>query len=251
MMDSIQRTLAIVLLLCVTGSTVAARAQDRTDGLAPHRAVYGLYNDAKRVGEAVFTLRYDAAALRYDFETRSEFSGLLRIASPRPLVEHSEFTVVGGAIRPLSFTYSDGSWRSKRNVALSFDWDHGLVTVEQAETREQIALPQGALDRASARIALMHDLAAGRLSGSYTVADPDVLQTYGYHSEGAETLDTALGEIAAEKISQQRPGSSRRTLIWAARDLGFLPVRIEQIREGRAPVSFVIESLEWLSDARP
>ena len=246
-MDSIKPTVTIALLLCAASGTMSARAQHRTDGLAPHRAVYGLYNDDRRVGEAVFMLRYDTAMHRYEFETRSELTGLLRIASPRPLIEHSEFTVSGAEIRPESFSYTDGSWRGKRNVELSFDWNRNQLTVEHGGTSEQVPLPRGVLDRASARIALMHDLAAGRASGRYTIADPDVLQTYDYRSEGTEILDTPLGKIAAEKVSQQRPGSSRRTLIWAARDLGFLPVRIEQVREGHAPVSLVIESLEWLS----
>jgi hypothetical protein len=97
-------------------------AQPDADEFTPYRAVYELFDGDKRVGRSVFSLRYDPAADRYEFETRSEFRGLLRLLAPRPIVERSLFTVVDDSIRPLEFSYRDGTWRGRRNADLRFDW---------------------------------------------------------------------------------------------------------------------------------
>jgi hypothetical protein len=239
----LQRT----FLACALLGSVTAIAQPKEDGIVPYRAVYGLYNGDKRVAESVFMLRYDARSGHYEFETRSEFRGLLQIAAPRPVVEHSEFTVVAGEIRPLTFTYRDGTRRGRRNIDLRFDWKDNRLIVEHDGLQEELPLAPRVLDRASVRVALMRELAAAAVSPSYEVADPGVIRTYGNRSEGTETVTTALGRLAVQKISQQRRESSRRTVVWAARELHFLPVRIEQLRDDRDPVAFVLESVEWLS----
>ena len=82
------------------------------------------------------------------------------------------------------------------------------------------------------------------------IADPDVLRTYANRDEGIETLTSALGSLTARKISQQRQESSRRTVVWSAPDLHFLPIRIEQIREDRAALAFALEAIEWLDQAQ-
>jgi len=238
-----------LLLVCAALACAATVAQPARDGVFPYRAIYGLYNGDKRVGESVFALSYDWITGHYKFETHSEFRGLLRFASPRPVIERSEFAIVANEIRPLAFTYQDGTRRGERDLAIRFNREGGQLIVERNGMREELPLVPGALDRASARIALMRELDRSQLSGSYGIADPDVIRTYENRREGMETVATPLGRLTAHKISQQRQESSRRTVIWAARELHFLPIRIEQIREGRAPVAFALESVEWLTDA--
>lgn len=238
--------LRAALFMLAAACCPVAGAQPAIDGLAPYRAVYGLFNGDKRVGESVFLLRYDSESGRYEFESRSELHGLLRLASPRPLIERSVFVVINRRIRPLSFTYEDGSRSGRRNVDVTFDWATRRIIANAGDVRRELPLPELSLDRASARVALTRDLAASREHGVYAIADPDEVQSYEYHSEGMETVTTALGEIRAIKIRQQRPGSSRRTLTWSAPRLGFVAIRIEQRRDDRNPVAFVLESLEWL-----
>lgn len=234
------------LIISAATCCAAGRAQPANDGLAPYRAVYGLFNDGKRVGESVFRLNYEPDGGRYEFESRSEFGGLLRLAAPRPLIERSVFVIVDGRIRPLSFTYEDGSRSGRRNVNVVFDWVAQRIVADAGGVRRELPLPELSLDRASARVALTRDLAAARDHGVYAIADPDEVRSYEYHNEGTETVVTALGEMPAVKISQQRPGSSRRTVTWAAPGLRFLPVRIEQERDDSSSAAFVLESLEWL-----
>lgn len=247
-MISTSRAIRWIAAALAAAAWSAALAQPHADRIVPHRAVYALFRGDSRVGDSVFTLRYDPDEERYTFETRSEFrSLLLRLAAPRPIVEHSEFTIVDGDIRPLAFSYEDGTRGGRRNLRLRFDWPAHRLVVERDGAREELVLPAHTLDRASARIALMRDLASSAQAGRYRIADPAEIRSYDYRAEGLEIVTTAAGRFEAQRVVQQRPGSSRRTLTWAAPSLEFLPVRIEQRRDGGEPVSFELESVEWLS----
>lgn len=223
-------------------------AQPRIDGVTPYRATYAIFEQDKRVGESIFTLSYDAASRRYTFESQSGFRGWLKLAAPRPVVERSEFVMTGGAIRPMVFAYEDGTRRGRRNIALNFDWDSRVMTIDGREGVSEVPIESATLDRGSVRVALMRDLARGKHTGTHVLADPDVIRAYDYVVESTEEIVTALGEITAQKIRQQRDGSSRHTLIWAAPRLNFVILRMEQHREGRDTIAFEIESIEWLGD---
>ena len=233
-----------LIVSALIGEHVAA--QPRLDGVTPYRATYALFKQDKRVGESTFTLTYDAASRQYTFESRSTFRGLLRLAAPRPVIERSEFVMTGDAIRPIAFAYEDGSRRGTRNIALKFDWDSGVMTIDRREAASEVPIEPATLDRGSARVALMRDLERGKRSGTHMLADPDVVRAYDYAIESTAEIETALGEMTAHKIRQQRDGSSRHTLIWAAPSLAFVMLRMEQHREDRDTIAFVIESIEWL-----
>ena len=227
---------------------VPVSAQPQADGIVPYRATYEIFEGNKRVGRSTVTLSYDVASAQYRFESRSRFRGLLRLAAPRPVVERSDFVVAGGAIRPIMAAYEDGTRRGRRNITLKFDWSADVLAIEQRDGPGMIPLEPGTLDRGSVRVALMRDLARGYGSGIHVLADPDVIRAYSYAVESTQTIETAIGEIRAHRILQRRDGSSRHTLFWLAPNLNFLSLRMEQHRQDRDAIAFVIESVEWLED---
>lgn len=222
--------------------------QPQPDNLDPYRATYTLLEGNKRVGESVFTLSYDATSQRYVFESRSRFRGLLRLAAPRPVVDRSEFVVTSDSVRPITFSYEDGTRRGRRNLALRFDWSRGMMIVQHGDNLHEEAIGPATLDRSSVRVALMREVANGHRAGTHVLADPDVIRAYDYVVEATEELETTLGVVTAHRIRQQRDGSSRHTLTWLAPSMNFVMLRMEQHREDRDAVAFVIESIEWLED---
>jgi len=243
-----QLVIAAVLLVSL-GKSTTALGQAQAAPLAPFRADYVLFNGDKRVGESEFSLQYDAAKRVFVFETRARFQGLLGLMTPRPVIERSEFVLVDGRARPLTFAYRDGSRRGQRNLDLRFDWGSRTLVIERDGASQSTALSEGVQDRASARVELALALARAQLSGVLQIADPDVPRSYTFTHEADEIVETPLGPLHSRRIAQQRDGSSRRTLTWAAAELGFQAVKIEQQREDRDPVAFVLESFEWLGDA--
>jgi hypothetical protein len=92
----------------------------------------------------------------------------------------------------------------------------------------------------------MYDLSACRPPESYRYVDDDGVTEYRYERIEDMTAATEIGTLNTIRFSQYREGSSRRTILWLAPELSYLPVRMEQIRDGEIQTVFAIESLTGL-----
>ncbi len=221
---------------------------DVDPAIHPYEAVYQVVYHGQIVGRSEFSLRYDEQGERYRFSSDSRFRGLLRFISPKPLIERSEFLSAAGKITPLEFWFEDGSRRGRDNVHIAFDWSEGVATATSEEEQEnQYLITQDTLDPGALQVQVMLDMARSASLGSYTLINGNGLRTYSYAAEADELIQTPLGEFSTHAFAQERVGSSRQILIWAAPKLHQLPVRIEQKRDGKTRVVFLLESVDWLS----
>lgn len=232
---------ALLLLGAVNGSGYAA------DAWVPvYKATYRVSYKGRNVGTSEFIVSYDESTGRYTFSSSTRVKGLLRLISPKPAIEHSEFVVVDDEIRPLEFWYEDGSRKGEDNYHTVFDWQNGTATVEIEGGSRELALEPGALDRGSMQVAVMRDMARGAPLGPYVLADESSLKTYEYSAGERGSTETRHGTYETQRFTQEREGSSRRTALSVAPALSHLPVRIEQIRNGVAETVFVLDSLEGI-----
>ena len=225
-----------------------ARAADAT--IATYSATYRVSYKGKEAGTAEFAVRYLADRDVYEFSSRVLAKGLLKLARPNPTVERSHFKLVDNALQPLEFWYEDATRSGEDNLPLEFECQRRVATVTGAEAGRELALPNAALDRGSMQVALMRDLAATPALPTYQLADEDSVSEYGYTDNGTQTVATAVGSLDARVLVQQRQGSSRATWLWVAADLRYLPVKIEQRRDGEVQTSFELVSVDGLTAAR-
>jgi hypothetical protein len=227
---------------------VAAHAAYGADaGVTTYTATYRVVYKGKEAGTAEFSVRYLADQDVYEFSSRVMAKGMLKLARPNPAVERSQFRVDESGIRPLQFWYEDGSRSGEDNFNIEFDWQRRVATVSNAEARREIALPDTALDRGSLQVALMRDLATTGAARALKFADEDGVVEYEYTENGTATMPTGTGPVATRILTQQRAGSSRVTSLWVAPELRFLPVRIEQRRDGEVQTAFELVSVKGLS----
>jgi hypothetical protein len=73
---------------------------------------------------------------------------------------------------------------------------------------------------------------------------------YEYLDNGTAAMQTGVGSVATRILTQQRTGSSRATWLWMAPELRFLPVRIEQRRDGEVQTGFTLLAVDGLTPAR-
>jgi hypothetical protein len=216
------------------------------DDVATYTATYRVEYKGKEAGTAVFGVRALENGV-YEFSSRTLAKGLLKLARPNPAVDRSQFRLEGGVIRPLEFWFEDGSRSGEDNLHIEFDWQRRIATVGTADARREMALPEHALDRGSLQVALMRDLKATGSPRSYSLADEDSVASYEYTENGTATIATGVGSLATRIFTQQRAGSSRVTWLWVAPELEFLPVRIEQRRDGEVQTAFVLVSVTGLA----
>jgi hypothetical protein len=219
-------------------------------GLPTYTATYRVAYKGREAGTAEFSVRYVAERDVYEFSSRVMAKGMLKLARPNPAVERSEFRVAAGVIQPLQFWYEDGSRSGEDNFHIEFDWERRVATVDSAEARREFALPESALDRGSLQVALMHDLATSGAARTLKLADEDGIVEYEYTDNGTATMPTGSGPVATRVLTQQRAGSSRVTSLWVAPELRFLPVRIEQRRDGEVQTAFELLKVDGLAASR-
>jgi hypothetical protein len=220
------------------------RAADVHAQLAEYKAEYAAQYKGRNVGTSVFALERSAASDNYVFSTSMQAKGLLRLASPRPVVDRSEFALVGNTIVPQRFMHEDGSRKGEDNHTIAFDWNAAKAAVSGDGYSNEVELRRGVLDRGSLQVALMHALASGGQPDSFAVLDEQTIEEYVYEFLGEHMVATEMGDIEVVRYRQQRTGSSRQTIIDLAPSLDYVPVRIEQIRDGESQSSFTLESIQ-------
>jgi hypothetical protein len=229
------------LLAVLAGTAHAAHAADAT--IATYKANYRVDYKGKEAGTAEFSVRYLDDRDIYEFTSRVLAKGLLKLARPNPAVERSHFRVDADGVRALEFWYEDGTRSGEDNLHMVFDWERRIATVTTAAARREIAVPESALDRGSLQVALMRDLAAASALPTYRLADEDSVAEYEYLDNGTATL----GSVPTRILTQQRAGSSRSTWLWVAPEMRFLPIRIEQRRDGEVQTAFQLLSVSGLT----
>ncbi len=172
---------------------------------------------------------YKNDAGHYVYESFSKPIGYARWFTDSTLLEKSEWIYHEQHLRPLEYSYDRQSSKKERHVKLTFDWDKMRVTNNINNDPWSMAIPAGTLDKLLYHLAVMYDLGRGDQSLTYQVADGGTLKTYQFHKLGEETIETPLGRFETVKLA--RPGS-RDTILWCAKALNYLPVRIMQEEDG-------------------
>jgi hypothetical protein len=229
-------------LACIGGATAAG-----DDGVETYTAVYNVEYKGKDVGTSQFAVRYDAAENTYEFTSRTQAQGLLKLVRPKPAVARRRFKVVGGHIRPLELLFEDGSRKGEDNQHIEFDWQRRVAVVSAEDGRREVALEDRSLDRGSMQVALMRDLATTGKPGTYQLASESSAQPYVYSDKGEATIATGVGMLTTRAFVQQRENSSRATFFWFAPKLHFLPARIEQRRNGEVQTAMTLASVDGLT----
>ncbi len=159
-------------------------------------------------------------------------TGLSRLITRGSMDVTSEFSSESDRIMPARFRSVD-TIRDDPDIDLSFDWATNKATGTVGEDKVSLPLEGVAYDNVSIQYALMHDLLNGGQSDRYVLFDIDELRTADVSIAGEKEIKTKAGTFKAIGIRHQKEGSSRITTLWCAKELGYLPVVIEQHKNGK------------------
>lgn len=192
--------------------------------LKPYRAVYSNKVDAaiSVSGEAVRELKQlDDGSWELSVEASAMMANIR---------EATRVTQQDNQLLPLRYDYHRRILTRNRTAQLRFDWDSGHVTTDIDDKPWRMAIEPGIHDKLSYQLQMPADIAAGKTSLSYQVADGGRLQTYRFKVTGEDTVDTPAGQFTAIRVERDRgEDADRETLIWFAPELDYLVVRLEQV----------------------
>ena len=231
-----RRWLATVLLVsaaCAASSVLAAVP------LTPHSAEYkvrmkvvsGKLNTSLQLSGDAYIATHSIAP-----------TGMARIFTRGSIEESSTFNTSDTGVIPIVYQSNDSLSRDKERADVRFDWDEnvarGTVNGEEFET-----MLQGlSHDRVSIQYQLMHDLLNDSPDRQYRLFEVDKLRALNIRTLGSREVSVGTGTYTAVGIQHQTENSSRVTTLWCVETLDYLPVIIEQHRNGKLRVQATLQS---------
>ncbi len=203
-------------------------------------AVYELEKSGVTIGETKRTLRRETD--HYVFESVTRPKGIAKLFTSGKVVERSTWRFYQQAPRPLTYTFSNSGSKKNRNVTLAFNWAENTVINTINGEPWNMPLENGTQDKLLYQLRLMVDLPTRKPALRYPVADGGKLKYYDIEIVGKERIRTKLGSF--DTIRLHRIKGSRKTTLWCAEQLAYLPVRIEQQKNDDSPVVAVLTSVK-------
>jgi hypothetical protein len=233
--NSLRAALAILTMLLAPAITTAAE-------LNTFHAEY-VMSYAVFTGDVKIDLRQEDTPGSYSYKITTKARGLAKAIMHNKAVEKSQFTIDGNNIKPLSYHLDDGFSGKENKTDIKFDWDTGIAHSRYEGADLSKRLKTGTLDRLSADIIVIMALRAGIEPGGYPIFDGEDVDVYEFTKLGTERIKVQAGKFDTVKYRRQRAGSSRSTLIWYAPAQDYLPVRIDQQKDGKTSVTMTATQL--------
>jgi len=229
----------IILLACIS----PLRADENVP--PPFEASFKIFRNGMEVAETHNSLaRLDNDNYIYRSETNT--TGLISIFYKLHLVEESHWYLHEQKLKPLSYSYERIKKKKKKHKKTVFDWKNNQAHYIGDGTKLSFELQADMTDKLLYQINLMHDLKMGHTPTSYTVVDGAKIKTYKLIYLGEEIVDTPIGKFNTMKFSRQRPGKKESITLWCAKDLHYLPIKVENIDKDNAITTATINQLTGL-----
>ncbi len=183
----------------------------------------------------------------YQYHSETNTTGLVSLFRKDHIIETSNWQLQAHKLVPMDYYYDHSGGKKDRKVSISFDWENNLITSSIDGSSWKMPTSPNIMDKLLYQLAIMYDLKAGKKSLQYTIADGGKTKIYNFEYIGEETIGTPLGKLKTVKLQRHKPNSRRKSTLWCAKDLEYLPIKVENIeRDGKITVA-LIKSLKGIS----
>lgn len=218
----------------------------RSATLTPHKATYDVRIS---VLGGKLTSQVTPAGAGYMAKSVIEPTGVSRVVVRGAIQENSYFLTDEDGVLPEQYRSIDTLSSDNESVSLKFNWRESSVAGTINEREFHAELDGRVHDRLSIQYELMLDLLKGGAESEYSMLDGDELKQLEVRNIGERELETPYGTFAAVGIQHNKKDSTRVTTLWCAKELDYLPVVIEQHRDGKLRVRAVLEGYEEVAPA--
>jgi len=217
--------IVLALILAAALSLSPATANE----LAPHRAEYKVKIS---VVSGQLNTELKATDTGYIATHVITPTGLSRMITHGTMSVSSTFKADADGVKPVTYHAVD-TIGDDPETHISFNWNTNEASGTVGDEDVLLHLDGIAHDSVSIQYALMHDLLNGGPDSTYVLFDVDKMRVADVRNIGTKQVKTKAGQFEVVGIQHQKQGSSRVTTLWCARELGYLPVIIEQHRKGK------------------
>lgn len=176
-------------------------------------------------------------------------AGLANVFMNGLIEESSTFSVSGDGVVPDRYRSIDTITRDQKAMEFSFDWQQKAASGTIGDQAYLIPLDGRVHDRVSIQFELMLKLLNGNPSDRYVMLNEEELRPIIVSNIGKKRVKVPFGSFDAVGIQHRTEDSSRVTTLWCAEELGYLPVIIEQHKNGKLRVRAVLDEYAPLLEA--
>jgi hypothetical protein len=227
----------LLLLTTLLGAAAAHAAEPQLPEL---NLKYAVTWRGMGLGNAIIALKPHDGADCYRYESLTEPSGIVRMFYGKPR-EISDFCVKGGKVVPRRFEFV--SPKAGESFTLEFDAARGKVRGGEKEERE---IPANAQDRfamqQAVRLWVLEHLKSEPGVETFDIAMVDArrVRKYRFAITGRETVEVPAGRFEGAVLVQRIDDKKKTTKFWLAPSRDYMPVKVEQVRQGAVELRMVL-----------
>jgi len=232
-MSAPARWLPVLLLLMSPVVLPAERA------LEPHVAEYKV-----KISILSGTLTSEMYATEDGFAARSIIrpTGFASLLMSGTIEEYSEFLLTDEGILPQHYESTDTLSSDPKRMVFDFDYSEQAVSGLINDENFRFEFDGPVHDRVSIQYQLMHNLLNQNGDRGYALLDGDELKELTVTNIGTREVRVPFGRFEAVGIQHRAVESSRVSTLWCVAELNYLPVIIEQHRDGKLRVRAILEN---------
>lgn len=170
-------------------------------------------------------------------------SGIAKLFLHGEVVESAWFETNDHGVVPTRYVSVD-NMIEKQDMQFEFDWENGFANGTVGEVEHHVPLDGLVHDRVSIQYELMHDLLNNSDAKHYTLLNEDELRPIIVSHIGTKSVKVPFGEFEAVGVQHSNEDGSRVSTLWCVEELGYLPVMIEQFRDGKLRVRASLKHYE-------
>jgi len=211
-------------------------------------ATYSLHTKGFEVGRMIREL--DAGENgTWVFRSQTSATGIVGFFRREEVRERSRWLREDGRVYPLRYHYERSGGKNDRTVSVRFDWSKSQVLNTYNDRSWRMEVPPGTLDKLLYQLVMMRDLARQSEALVYDIADGGKMKTYRFEVLREEAVETHLGSFDTLVIERASSDSKKRTTIWCARGLHYLPVKVSHTDKRGNETLVLLEQVEGLPSA--
>ncbi len=213
-------------------------------------ATYNLYYDDLRIGimERHLIHNKDGSGT---FESNGKLTGLAALFRKDKITEVSRWESIDGQIRPVEYKYLKTGDKKDKTENYLFNWNKNKVLSSTQNGQKELDIKPGLLDKLLYQFAVM-GLSDPERGLEFDLIDGTSFKNYQFEFKGKETLSTPLGKLETLKFQRKRPATTekendkRKTILWCAPSLHYLPVRVDNFDKKGHLTSIIIKNVQGL-----
>lgn len=217
-----------LLVLALYMSAAAAYGEELS--IEPYTAHYQIKIGILK-GTLVTTLVENDSGFNATSVIRAK-SGLGRFAE-KTITEHAEFMIENRQIRPMRYSSADELSSRPKKLSFLFDRDAGVVSGTVNDVHYEYPLDDDLYDRVTILYRVIGDIRSGLNATEYRLMDGRKTKELTVAHLPSTLVTTPYGKFEVVGIEHDDTRRERRTVVWCAAELDYLPVVIEQYRKGK------------------